>query len=42
MFQMGPRIGFRRRYKNMVCFQDKICIRANNEYELKMKTNCIL
>ena len=28
--------------KNMVCYQDDICIRATNENELKMKTDIVL
>ena len=28
--------------KNMVCYQDDICIRATNENELKKKTDIVL
>ena len=31
-----------RRYKNMVCYQDDICIGATNENELKKKTDIVL
>ena len=38
----GHRTGFRRRYKNMVCYQDDICRGDTNENELKKKTDILL
>ena len=34
--------GSKRRYKNIVCYQDDICIGATDENELKKKTDIVL